>query len=1103
MSDIFDRISPEQGDIFDRISQEAPAPRPAGARHSVLRHTAPLASGMFGGGAGLLETLNSAAQAIAKITGTTPGGAFDTAAEWLRKNQAKYQKIMEEEGTPKVERLVGEIVGSLPGGVAEWVTGVPTAALAGAGEKIAEGKPEEALGGAIRRGGERYILGRAFKALEPVESPVVRRGLTAATMMGATVLHGGSFKEAAASGALGVVLAGKHGRRVIRKPAKTPVTYMTPPDTSSAGVAAEPTFKPRIRIEGEVGRETPPTEKPIVPQETPARATQTSLPIIGAAQPPAAGEPISTRNVDTGMVRAEEGLPPLEGGPRRSLTEHQAIWTEAAPPPAAVDAIAEEILKIPRALTPAEEQGFRMRITDVRGQYDALTAEAGKLPPGSPELLNNLDARKQLREQNDKLTRATRLAGTEWSHTGLSRQNLSRLLDDETSPLAMTARAEEIKGDKLTDVERADVEAKAQKLKQAVEQRNARSQKVAERAANRAIRRERNRYAKMTEAEKDAELTDLIQKARENPENADYYFYQMAMNLGSRPGIKGVSDVAARLQQYFNEINRYSLSDAIVAATERQGRETTLLREQILALRREAKTDSRLRTAIEDVLWHLNEGIAPERPQPTPGTYNQHLQALRDVLAYYKGQLQQSTPVQKARRERILARLNARLASGDYGPRPGKVEKPLRDPEIERLDYQISRARQELNERIRKLDPWFKHPGQILPQFFREIQAWKSSVDMSALGRQGGVTLRSHPIRTLRRLPEAIRACFDPKRAFKIQNEIFNGERSWYYKRIGLDFTDYEGGLNSREELFAGTLIERVPLIGRLVRGSNRGFVTLLNMIRRDSYDAMERSFAKAGGLSLEEAKALAYYVNVTTGRGSMQGLEKYTATLNGTLWSPRFTVSRIQYLLGLPLWKAPTWRVRRAIALEYARYLTGVATTLWLYSHVFGGTVEQDPRSSDYGKIKFGNMRLDPLSGLSQVTVLLARQALGETKTQKGAVVPLSGPNLPYRGDTRRTILERFVRSKLGYAPGLVWDLFEGKDFIGQPITLGGELKGAIVPLGFEDVLKLMQDQGVPKGAALEVLNLLGEGVQVYNAPAESGPRGMHRKELRKRLRK
>jgi hypothetical protein len=1067
-------------------------------------------------------------------------------------------------------------------------------------------------------------------------------------------------------------------------------TWASVQDTSSVGAEAGPTFKPRMRVRGDMAglaaeleakrndldqqlaehleQESPdPTITANLAQQykeaegraVGARAAAdggglTSLPTEGAASTGAELPPFSTRNVDTAAVREQMDLPPIERRP----PETQAQWAAEAPTTAEVDRIAEEVVASPRILTPQEHKGFEVRLNQLSSEYDTLSEQLGKLPAESPEARAKIAARNDLRRYADIITQATDLAGTPWSYSGLARQNLlARLRSDPTNALAMIAKAEDVKGDKLTPMEQTKVEAGVKVAKEKTTALEVKQREAAEKKANQAIRVGcGGKYAHMTKAEKDAELAELVEKAKASPE--DTLFFQIAMNLGSRPGIRTVGDVTDRIQQHFDKINRYSLSTAIVNAMTRKARAKTELQLQLAEIRREAKTDVRLRTTIDDVLWHLKNETVPDAERG-PRNETADITALRDMLDYYRRELRQSEPAQVARYERLIKILENRIASGDFtmpepGPmsevvhdlkakykrlqaefnskrkidpnarirsltqqitdldrriatghtqklprteapreseeidalmsekrakeaelnrmrqerqtlmdlrvkirglqrhlqegttpqkapaiggrepsaaeaklreavsllqeriaqsppaqkarlqrtldmlneqlrtrdfqRPTKIERSLRDPEVERLAYQVYQARQAVNHEIAKLDPWWRHPGKIITQPFREVQTWKSSADMSALLRQGGIAVRTHPIRTLRRLPEAMRAIFDPARAWKINDEIVNGERAWWYHRVGLEFTDYGGVLSAREEAFASHLVERVPGLKHIVRGSNRGFVTLLNMIRADSYDAMERSLRGPGGLSLHEAQALATYVNVMTGRGTLAGLEKYAPTLNGVLWSPRFTLSRIQYRLALPLLTAPTWQVRKVVALEYARYIAGVSVAAWLYQHVFGGRIEKDRRSSDYGKLVVSNTRLDPMSGLSQVSVLIERLGRGEIKQQSGAVVPIAGSNIPYRGDTRLNTSLRFLRSKLGFLPGKLVDIAVGRDFAGEPVSVSKELPRFLFPLAWEEVLQLTEDQGVPKMVAIETLNLLGEGVQVYN-PKEFAP--------------
>jgi len=793
--------------------------------------------------------------------------------------------------------------------------------------------------------------------------------------------------------------------------------------------------------------------------------------------------------------------PPYEG----SSPETKAMWRQQAIDegiPAVVDEMAVDLIGNPRPLTDVEIAGFDVRRQQLADSYDAARVALDKAAPESPEAKQAAKALRTYDELYVSLGKAGGLTGTQWGRAGVSMQGERTIANDPTNTLAMLTKAAVSKGDKLTEPERADVEAKVRQVKKATAQADVVRRTEGRKQAQRITRLGKRRYRGMTEAEKDAEVQETLKDMTDD--NQDLSIRRLVENFASRPDAGDFDKVVGRVKALLPDVTIESAADSIVNATQRKTRMTDVLVAVINEIAsRQPRRNNKLRTDIDDFNYYIERGEAREPNRRVPKTETEANQKLIEIRDQVRAQYEASDARQKQKLEKTLAFLNARLANGDYGPRT-KAEKPLRSEELERLDYQVYRARQELNQRIANLDPWWAHPARAFTQPFREIQEWKSSLDMSALLRQAGVAVRTHPIRTLRRLPGAIEAMFNEEQAWKINNKIENGERSWYYHRAGLEFTDYGGALNAREEAFAGNLIERLPGIGRLVRGSNRGFVTLLNTIRADSFDAMTRGFNRAGGLSLAESQAIANYVNVMTGRGSLKGLEKYAHTLNGLLWSPRFTLSRIQFRLGMPIGQAPTWRVRRVIAQEYARYVAGWVATTWLYEHIFGGTVEKDRRSSDYGKIVVGNTRLDPMSGLSQITVLLEREIRGETKTKAGEVQALYGPRHGFGQANPATVALRFGWGKLGFFPGTLVNLAMHEDVTGQPVTLKGELLKAPIPLGFEDLLPLIRDQGVPKAAALEVLNLLGEGVQVYEPKTTSrGPmrrRGPRRRSLRRR---
>lgn len=279
---------------------------------------------------------------------------------------------------------------------------------------------------------------------------------------------------------------------------------------------------------------------------------------------------------------------------------------------------------------------------------------------------------------------------------------------------------------------------------------------------------------------------------------------------------------------------------------------------------------------------------------------------------------------------------------------------------------------------------------------------------------------------------------------------------------------------------------EKIPGVG----ASQRAYTAFLNKVRADSFDAMAETLSRNRPLTPDEAKVISHYINVSTGRGTIGMAENAGATLNSIFFAPRYVASRFQLLLGQPLWygalsgKVPfrgTGAARALVASEYARIFAGVAAVYTL-GKLAGAEIETDPRSTDFGKLRFGNTRIDPLAGVQQATVFLSREASGETKTARNRIVPLTG-NVPYGGRTAVDVAVTFGRTKLAPVPGTIIDLRQGKNFAGVPVTVGSEALDLVTPMSLGDIYESMQAQGVPKGAALGVLSIFGENIRSYDA--------------------
>lgn len=454
---------------------------------------------------------------------------------------------------------------------------------------------------------------------------------------------------------------------------------------------------------------------------------------------------------------------------------------------------------------------------------------------------------------------------------------------------------------------------------------------------------------------------------------------------------------------------------------------------------------------------------------------------LLEAAAHPERALETALRVYKANLRRQSEQLQNRMARNDYAPRAPKA-KPELDPEALALKFEHAKVKEQFT---RKLFEW-QMANRTLPrkmldatrETLNTTRALLTSLDLSAVLRQGGFIALGHPLRALRAFPDMFRAFGSERGQFRSEQEIKSRPNAELYQQSKLYLADQSAlSLSKLEEAYMSRWAEKIPLVA----GSQRAYVTFLNRLRADSFDAMHKTLTRDGRLTTpEEGRAIANYVNVATGRGTLGMLEKGAVGLNTAFFAPRYVASRFQ-LLGLQPLYGGTAKTRALVAMEYGRYLVGMGAVLALGAAA-GGEMETDPRSADFGKIRFGNTRLDPLSGIAQVTVLGTRLLTGETKKGSGAVVPIRGPDVPYKGDTGGDVLGRFLRSKLSPAFGTGWDIAAGEDVMGQPVMPGSVAMRMTVPLALSDIYQTMKEQGVPEGTALGLLSILGMGLQTYS---------------------
>ena len=552
------------------------------------------------------------------------------------------------------------------------------------------------------------------------------------------------------------------------------------------------------------------------------------------------------------------------------------------------------------------------------------------------------------------------------------------------------------------------------------------------------------------------------------------------------------------------------------------------VRDELLREPRES-TDAQRIAAREGALGRVIElleadieagGTRPKAKGKEPATsplIESRLAQIEELKAH-RGELRELanpslTPEQKKevasirRMNKQLSFWQEMLANEDFQKKPRKarvpmsreairIRKEVRDVKKRFLERQEEYRRSQFNS--------VEQVGDALYQAMHASRAIITSFDLSAAGRQGGFVAAARPTLALKAGKVMLGAMASKGGEFTAGERIANRPNALggYYDRWGLALTTSEGDILKQEEAYMGRWASQIPGVDI----SERAYVSYLNEIRADYMDSLVATLGRSGEVTEAEGKSLARFVNVATGRGDMKFFGRdLTAASAGAatiLFAPRYVKSRFDLLITEPLrlvFGKDTARVKRRIAKEYVRALAGTGTFIGMAllagtllmdeDDPWYPTLETDPRSTDFMKLKFGETRLDLLYGLGQATVFLTRVLGGEAKTAKGEIKSLDANIANWGEATAASEIGKFLRTKLAPFPGAAIDVLEGQNVVGDKVTKLSALAGLATPLSVRDVAPLLREQGMGRGAAMQLLGLLGGGVQTYGPRTRNDP--------------
>lgn len=326
-----------------------------------------------------------------------------------------------------------------------------------------------------------------------------------------------------------------------------------------------------------------------------------------------------------------------------------------------------------------------------------------------------------------------------------------------------------------------------------------------------------------------------------------------------------------------------------------------------------------------------------------------------------------------------------------------------------------------------------------------------------------------------------------PLFADKIYDVIRNGEPTKISlgEKIGLNLTD-SSTFTKMEESIRSTLAERLPAIGKVVKASNRSYNAFLNDIRVNTAEDLINDAIKSGltpDKDLMYFKAIGDFVNDATGKGKLDiritptlpklltnasgrtgriatalsnkglNLERSASVLNEAFFAPKLITSRLKFFNPNTYINAP-----KGLRKQYVYGLlrsVGTWGTVSSLGYLAGADVSLDPTSADFGKMKIGDLRIDPGAGFQQILVGASRLSLGESTSSTTDKTTELGSK--FNGPTGLSVVGNFAYSKLSPVARFAVDILSVSQK--QPVNLADRTVQMAIPLIVQDLMEVIQE--------------------------------------------
>jgi hypothetical protein len=151
---------------------------------------------------------------------------------------------------------------------------------------------------------------------------------------------------------------------------------------------------------------------------------------------------------------------------------------------------------------------------------------------------------------------------------------------------------------------------------------------------------------------------------------------------------------------------------------------------------------------------------------------------------------------------------------------------------------------------------------------------------------------------------------------------------------------------------------------------------------------------------------------------------------------------------------------------------------TLLGLASLAGYKVTADPRNTDFGKIRDGDIHTDITGGAGAYLRLVAQEASKTQITADGKIRKMNTGK--FNAPTRASVFWQFMRNKEAPDLSMINDWADGKNSVGEPFSWRSTAEEHLLPMVSNDMKAIVKERGV-KGIAYAPADIFGAGVQVY----------------------